>query len=99
MISFGQGSTIGFSHKGDEIIDLETYNFKTLFYRKNTRERFEITKAEMQNVGINEFYGEIPASLTAIMPSGIYTQEILLGDDFKSVAKSEAFTLFETQIR
>ncbi len=42
MIQFGQGSTIGFSHLGDAQLDLDAHNFKTLFYRKNTVERFEI---------------------------------------------------------
>jgi hypothetical protein len=99
MIQFGQGSTIGFSHTGDSDIDLDSHNFKTLFYRKNTTERFEITKAQMQKTDNNTYYGEIPKTLTAIMPAGIYIQEILFGDDYTSVAKETAFTLIETEIR
>jgi hypothetical protein len=99
MIQFGQGSTIGFSHLGDAQLNLEAHNFKTLFYRKNTVERFEILKSEMTQTAVNTYYGEIPNTLTAIMPAGIYIQEILFGDEFTSVAKATAFTIIETEIR
>jgi hypothetical protein len=99
MIEFGQGSTIGFTHTGDAQLDLDAHNFKTLFYRKNTVERFEISKTEMTKTAPNTYYGEIPNTITATMPAGIYIQEILFGDNFTSVAKEAAFTIFETEIR
>ena len=99
MITYGQGSTIGFYIEGDLNISLDANDFKVLFYKKNSVERQEITKAQMTVVSANKYYGEIPHTLTEIMPEGIYIQDIRLGTTYRSVKKAEAFIIEKTEIR
>jgi hypothetical protein len=99
MIEFGQGSTIGFYIEGDTVVDFDANDFAIEYYKKNFDEKFKILKSEMTFISTNKYYGEIPYSVTENMAAGIYMQEIRLGSSYRSVSKTESFTIIETQIR
>ena len=99
MIEYGQGSTIGFYIEGDANVDFDANDFAILFYKKRYSEEFKLLKSEMTPISTNKYYGEIPYAITENMAAGIYTQDIRLGSDYRSVKKFEAFTIIETEIR
>lgn len=99
MIEYGQGSTIGFYIEGDENINFDNTDFAVEFYKKNFDEKFKLTKSEMTFISANKYYGEIPYTVTELMIPGIYMRDIRIGSDYRSVFKSEEFTIIETEIR
>ena len=99
MITFGQGSTIGFYIEGDTVIDLDAQDFAVEFYKRKFTDKVTILKADMTFISANKYYGEIPYAITELMIPGIYTQDVRLGDTNRSVSRAEAFTIIETQIR
>lgn len=99
MISYGQGSTIGFFVEGDTVIDLDGNPFKVLFYLKKYAQRILIDKADLTSVDLNKFYGEIPNIITKNLPIGTYTMEVLYGSTYTSVSSELSFTIFETEIK
>lgn len=94
-----QGDSIGFYIQGDNEIDLVSTPFKILFYSTSSNQ-IHIDKEDMTQVGTeNKYSGTIANTKTKNLPTGVYTQEILLGDDFTSISKNEAFILVSSLIK
>jgi hypothetical protein len=98
-INYGQGATIGFYAEGDININLDANDFTVLIYRDQNNIDLKFSKADMTSISTNKYYGEIANTVTKTLPFGTYTVEVLIGDAYTSVAKSEAFNIFATRIK
>lgn len=100
MINIYQGEDSAFYIQGDTDINLETNDFKVLFYKsKMVNERFELLKSDFTLDSINKYRAVITHSITSTLPVGLYIQEVLFGDSFRSISKEESFNLIKTEIR
>lgn len=74
-----RGEDINFTIKGDEKINLDSYDFKLLTYPDgHTDQATTVEKANMTKIASNHYEGQIDYKVTKDMPLGTYTIEILL---------------------
>lgn len=97
MTKYYQGDTIGFYIQGNDVVNLDTDEFKIAIYTKSV-EPIIILKADMTFISANKYYTEIENSETKDFQTGVYTMEILIGETNVSIGKDEAFTLLESKI-
>lgn len=98
-INYYQGETIGFYIEGDNVINLETNDFKVLFYNSQARtSRFELLKTEFVYISANKYYAEIPNTTTDTLQRGSYIMEVLYGSTYTSISKENTFNLIDTEI-
>lgn len=77
-----QGEDIGFTIKGDEVVNLAELDFKVLIYPCGSPEKVVILeKSEFTENLPNEFTGVIPYTETKKMETGQYAMEILIISD------------------
>lgn len=94
LTQYYQGDTILFDVQGIGI-DLESTDFVSRIYL-STDSPLVIEKRDMQQKAPGVYTGTIPSEVTAVLPVGEYTHEILLRRDngqWNSIALALAFKL------
>lgn len=93
-----RGEDIPIVITGDEENNLDTLDFKVLFYPHDKPESSTtLLKSEMKKESENSYSGKIPYTTTKEMSVGYYTIEILtIGDERRIFKKDGAFTLYDS---
>ena len=95
-----RGENIDFVIKGDSTYNLDTMDFKVLFYPdRHPDEVTTVLKSEMTKLNTNHYSGSIGYQHTKAMPLGLYTIEVLIIESSTNRSiflKKGAFPLYET---
>ena len=100
MNTFYNGSDIPLTIIGDNVTNLDNYNFSIKIYIYSNKS-IDFKKEEMKQIAPNSYYITIPRAFTATMGSGIATLEIRLFDNnnLVDITKNEnAFTIKDNLI-
>lgn len=97
-IIYYQGETITADIEGDAYFNLDTNDFSAIFYLLNNIE-LVIEKADMTFISANKYRFEIANTVTALMPTGTYVQEVLYGEAKTQILQSECFEIKKSRAK
>jgi hypothetical protein len=87
-----RGETIIFYIKAIDETTLNDNDFKVVLHATNSPDRL-ILKADMEQVTPNEYKAIIPNTETIKMALGVYTMELIVGDNETLIAMADPFIL------
>lgn len=95
-----KGEDIHFTIKGDENINLDSFDFMLLTYPDgHYDEAVTVNKSEMTKIGDNHYECEVDYSVSKNMTPGVYTIEILIIEnesDRSIYLKRGAYPLYDS---